>query len=380
PGINNSTARTLLRKYPDRAALEKLAAQHQLAVPALGDAKARVEELADEVLEASYRKGIDLFSIEELSHQIREDVAAMMAEYRGNRVRLKAIGGGGGKGQRILTKPEEAPGFVREILNEVKAGGVGDNKNILVELNIEQTRHNEIQLIGNGEWCVSLGGRDCSLQMHEQKLLELSVTREGLALARDEAIAAGRQAEAKAIEQDMTVLERMEAEAERFGAAVKLDSASTFECIVDGARHYFMEVNTRIQVEHRVSELCYALRFTNPDDATDSFVVGSLVECMALLAKHKQRLPRPVRIERAKAAVESRLNATDRSLSPHAGGEIIHWSDPIEGEIRDDQGISVKNPDTGLFCRYKLAGAYDSNIALLVTTGSSRRDSYERLA
>ena len=48
--------------------------------------------------------------------------------------------------------------------------------------------------------------------------------------------------------------------------AVKLDSASTFECIVDGDRHYFMEVNTRIQVEHRVSELCYALRFANPDD------------------------------------------------------------------------------------------------------------------
>jgi acetyl/propionyl-CoA carboxylase alpha subunit len=62
----------------------------------------------------------------------------------------------------------------------VKATGVGDNKNVLIELNIEQTRHNEIQLLGNGEWCVSLGGRDCSLQMHEQKLLEVSVTQEGL--------------------------------------------------------------------------------------------------------------------------------------------------------------------------------------------------------
>jgi biotin carboxyl carrier protein len=91
-------------------------------------------------------------------------------------------------------------------------------------------------------------------------------------------------------------------------------------------------------------------------------------------------LPRPLRVEREKAAVEARVNATDRSLAPHAGGEIISWSHPIHGEIRDDQGISAKNPDTGLFCRYKLAGAYDSNIALLVTTGTSRRDSYERLA
>ncbi len=380
PGINNATARTLLRKHPDRAALSKLVQQQGLDVPALADAKLSIEALADEVLEASYRKGVDLFTVEELGEQIRADVAAMMAEYRGNRVRLKAIGGGGGKGQRILSKPEDAPGLVREILNEVKAAGVGDNKNILVELNIEQTRHNEIQLVGNGEWTISLGGRDCSLQMHEQKLLEVSVTREGLALARDEARAAGRDAEAKAIEQDMAILERMEAEAERFGTAVKLDSASTFECIVDGARHYFMEVNTRIQVEHRVSELCYALEFANPADAKDAFRVESLVECMALLAKHKKRLPRPVRVLREKAAVEARLNATDRSLAPHAGGEILSWSDPIRGEIRDDQGISAKNPDTGLFVRYKLAGAYDSNVALLVTTGEGRRDSYERLA
>src|SRR6185369_14180606 len=83
----------------------------------------------------------------------------------------------------IAKAATEAPTLVREILNEVKANGVGDNKNVLVELNIEQTRHNEIQLIGNGDWCLALGGRDCSLQMHEQKLLEVSVTQEGLAAA-----------------------------------------------------------------------------------------------------------------------------------------------------------------------------------------------------
>jgi acetyl/propionyl-CoA carboxylase alpha subunit len=70
--------------------------------------------------------------------------------------------------------------MVREILNEVKTTGVGDNKNVLVELNIETTRHQEIQVIGNGDWCITLGGRDCSLQMHEQKLLEVSVTVESL--------------------------------------------------------------------------------------------------------------------------------------------------------------------------------------------------------
>ena len=109
----------------------------------------------------------------------------MSEQYPQNRVRLKAIGGGGGKGQRIvpLGQSDRTPELVREILNEVKTTGVGDNKNVLVELNIETTRHQEIQVIGNGDWCITLGGRDCSLQMHEQKLLEVSVTRESLQAA-----------------------------------------------------------------------------------------------------------------------------------------------------------------------------------------------------
>jgi acetyl/propionyl-CoA carboxylase alpha subunit len=379
PGINNATARLLLRKHPDLKALTKLAKKHSLDVDELADGALELETVADCVLAASYDAGIDLYTVDELAEQIELEVASILKKYEGSRIRLKAIGGGGGKGQRIVNAAKQAPAMVREILGEVKALGVGDNKNILVELNIETTRHNEIQLIGNGEWTVSLGGRDCSLQMHEQKLLEVSITQETLAAAVERERAAGNETHAAAIEQDLDILRRMEAEAERFGEAVKLDSASTFECIVDGPRHYFMEVNTRIQVEHRVSELCYALRFRNPEDPDDFFEVHSLVEAMALLAKHKARLPRPERVQRHAAAVEARLNATDQSLSPHAGGEIMSWSDPTEGEVRDDQGICFKNPDTHLFMRYKLAGAYDSNIALLVTTGEDRRDSYERL-
>jgi biotin carboxyl carrier protein len=82
---------------------------------------------------------------------------------------------------------------------------------------------------------------------------------------------------------------------------------------------------------------------------------------------------------RDRAAIEARLNATDRALNPAAGGVIVSWSDPIAGEIRDDQGICIKNPDTGLFMRYRLAGAYDSNIALLLATGADRTESWRRL-
>jgi len=398
PGINNVTARTLVKKYGTREKLAGLVKTHKLDVDAkiLADKKLSLEDLADEILYASYEKGLDLYSIEEMSAQVQVEVENMFKEYPGSRIRLKAIGGGGGKGQRILgasllsvkaptakqikEAAAETPTLVREVLNEVKANGVGDNKNVLVELNIEQTRHNEIQLVGNGEWCVSLGGRDCSLQMHEQKLLEISVTQESLALAIEAAKKAGRKAEVKALESDLKVLKRMEEDSTKFGAAVGLDSASTFECIVDRDRYYFMEVNTRIQVEHRVSELCYSLKFTNPKNKNDFFIVESLVEAMALLVKHKKRLPKPERIPRFAAAAEARLNATDCSLSPHAGGMIRYWSAPIEGEIRDDQGICLVNPDTNMFMRYKVAGAYDSNIALLLTKGEDRLASYLHLS
>ena len=398
PGINNVTARTLVAKHGTREKLIALAKAEgiEVAENILKDAKLSLEGLADAILYASYAKGLDLYSIEEMSAQVQIEVENMFKEYPGSRIRLKAIGGGGGKGQRILgasllnvKKPTEkqikeaaveTPTLVREVLNEVKANGVGDNKNVLIELNIEQTRHNEIQLVGNGEWCVSMGGRDCSLQMHEQKLLEISVTQESLALAIETARKAGRKAEVKALESDLNVLKRMEEDAAKFGVAVGLDSASTFECIVDRDRYYFMEVNTRIQVEHRVSELCYSLKFTNPKDKKDFFIVESLVEAMALLVRHKKRLPKPERIPRFGAGAEARLNATDASLSPHAGGMIRYWSDPIEGEIRDDQGICLVHPDTGMFMRYKVAGAYDSNIALLLTKGEDRLSSYLKLS
>ena len=382
PGIDNGTALTLLRKHPDAEALRALCASEGLDIPEAAFSDSDLEALADQVLAAGYKRGIDLYTVEELSETLTESVQRINSQYPENRVRLKAIGGGGGKGQRIVGLGESArtPELVREILAEVKATGVGDNKNVLVELNIETTRHQEIQVVGNGDWCITLGGRDCSLQMHEQKLLEVSVTRESLISAADAAEQAQQSKAAAVLRQDLVTLDAMEEEAARFGAEVGLDSVSTFECIVDRDRHFFMEMNTRIQVEHRVSELCYAMRFANPDDPNDAFVVNSLVEAMVLLAAHGAALPKPTRIPRLPDSVEARLNATNDALQPSAGGQIQFWSDAVEGEIRDDQGISLHNPDTDVFMEYTLAGAYDSNIALLLTVGNSRTACYEHMA
>ena len=384
PGIDNGTALTLLKKYPDVAALKALVAERQLAVAkeTLDDKAITLEDKADIVLAASYDKGIDLYTVAELCDTLTEAVKKMAANYPENRVRLKAISGGGGKGQRILGIGDSARTgeMVREILNEVKTTGVGDNKNVLVELNIETTRHQEIQVIGNGVWSMSMGGRDCSLQMHEQKLLEVSVTVESLQVAIEEAERSGKKEEARVLRQDLLTLQAMEDEAARFGEAVGLDSVSTFECIVDRDKHFFMEMNTRIQVEHRVTELCYALKFSNPDKPEEHFVVESLVEAMVLLAAHGEKLPKPQRLVRNNDSVEARLNATNQALQPHAGGVIESWSDATNGEIRDDQGISLHNPDTDVFMKYTLAGAYDSNIALLLTVGNSRLETYQQMA
>ncbi len=387
PGVDNTAQLSLLRKYPDRSALCALARKHRFDVDTGSDSDTAT--LAQQLLTAALARGIALFSLNELCAEAERQARGLFEQHPTYRLRVKTVGGGGGKGQRVLDAPGTVaqaaraagavPGAVREVLAEMKALGPGDNRNVLLELNIENTRHVEIQLIGNGSWCVSLGGRDCSIQAHEQKLLELSMTTQSLQREAAAAAVAGRNAEARSLRREGELLEQMENEAVRFGAAVGLDSVSTFECIVDAKNHFFMEMNTRIQVEHRVTELCSALEFCNPQDITEFFRVNSLVEAMALLAVHGDALPEPRRVSRADCAVEVRLNASNDALAPHAGGIIESWSPLAPGEIRDDQGISLPNRDSGHFVRYRLSGAYDSNIALLLCEADNRRALLERM-
>ncbi len=374
PGVDDLSARALIGKVGGQAGLEGLAGEHGLDFAWSDDRSP--EENAEALLQAGYAATVELVTIAELQAAAEQVAREIWGDYPDHRIRFKHIGGGGGKGQRVVRTPEEVAAAVMDVLAEVKVVEPGTNRNFLIELNIESTRHNEIQLLGNGSWCISLGGRDCSVQMHEQKLLEVSLTQELLDAELKEA--AGRTAEI--LRGDKETLGRMEDEGAKFGEATGLDSASTFECIVEGFHHFFMEMNTRIQVEHGVTELAYALKFTNPDDPAEWFVVEELIEAMVLLAVHGPRVPRPERVPRSVSGLEVRINATNAALQPHAGGLIRSWTPPTPGEIRWDQGIGTPNPDTGSFIWYNLAGAYDSNIALLLTDGESRRDNYERMA
>jgi acetyl/propionyl-CoA carboxylase alpha subunit len=375
PGVDNITALTLLRKTSGVSGLEKLAKENGLNFKA--DTNLTDSENADKLLALGYEKSLDLISIEDLQNEAEIQSDEIWKKYPSNRIRFKYIGGGGGKGQRVIKSKAEVKSAVMEILAESKVVSVGSNRNFLIELNIENTRHNEIQLIGNGEWSLALGGRDCSLQMHEQKLLEISNTKE---LLEQEIANSKDSVRTEVLKGDLKVLTEMEEQSERFGKAVGLNSVSTFESIVEGTNHFFMEMNTRIQVEHRVTEMAYKLKFVNPNNQNEFFIVESLIEAMALLSVHGKKVPKPERILRNVSGAEVRINATNQSLQPHAGGLIQNWSKPTEFEIRDDQGIGIRNPDTGAFIHYRLAGAYDSNIALLVSYGDSRKQTLERLA
>ncbi|WCL47845.1 ATP-binding protein [Leptospira sp. GIMC2001] len=378
PGLDNVTALALVRKLNgSKDALSKLAKENSLEFSY--DDKISIEENAENLLQKSYTKLIELVTIADLQKEAEIGTKEIWKDFPGKRIRFKYIGGGGGKGQRVIQTLEEVPSAVMEILAESKVVAPGSNRNFLIELNIENTRHNEIQLIGNGEWSLSLGGRDCSVQMHEQKLLELSLTQEQLK-SEIEDYSKSNPKKAEILKQDLQCLSEMESQAEVFGKAVRLDSVSTFESIVEGTNHFFMEMNTRIQVEHRVTEMAYRLKFTNPNDVNDYFYLDSLIEAMAMLSVHGKKVPKPERVIRNISGAEVRINATNRSLQPHAGGIINSWSSVHSDETRDDQGIGTRNPDTGAFVHYHLAGAYDSNIALLITHGVSRKDNLERLA
>ena len=374
PGVDDISSRALIAQVSDRAGLESLSQQHELEWEF--DEALSSEENAEALLQSGYAISLELVTIEELQAAATKESRLIWEQYPGKRIRFKCIGGGGGKGQRVAESEDQVADAVMEILAEQKVLEPGSNRNFLIELNLETTRHNEIQVIGNGDWAVALGGRDCSIQMREQKQLEFSLTQELLS----EAIPHHEGVQKETLERDTQTLEAMENDAERFAEGVGLDSVSTFECIVEGFDHFFMEMNTRIQVEHGVTELAYLLRFTNPDDPDEFFYLDRLIEAMALVSLHGKRLPQPERVPRYVSGAEIRVNATNAALQPHAGGVIRQWSAPLSFEIRDDQGIGTRNPDTGSFMYYNLAGAYDSNITLILSHGENRRHNLERLS
>jgi propionyl-CoA carboxylase alpha chain len=266
--------------------------------------------------------------------------AVKIATQIGYPVMIKASAGGGGKGMRIAWDDAEAREGFQSSKNEA-AASFGDDR-IFIEKFVTQPRHIEIQVLGDKHGNILyLHERECSIQRRNQKVIE----------------------EAPSPFLDEATRKAMGEQACALARAVGYTSAGTVEFIVDGDRNfYFLEMNTRLQVEHPVTELITGI---------------DLVEQMIRVAYGE---PLPFKQEDLKIngwAMESRLYAEDpyRNFLPSIG-RLTRYRPPVEGPTA--AGGIVRN-DTGVFEGGEISMFYDPMIAKLCTWGPTRLDAIKEM-
>ncbi|MBL4727002.1 MAG: acetyl/propionyl/methylcrotonyl-CoA carboxylase subunit alpha, partial [Rhizobiaceae bacterium] len=268
------------------------------------------------------------------------DEAVKISNEIGYPVMIKASAGGGGKGMRIAWNDEEAREGFQSSKNEA-AASFGDDR-IFIEKFITQPRHIEIQVLGDKHGnCIYLGERECSIQRRNQKVTE----------------------EAPSPFLDEATRKSMGEEAVALAKAVDYCSAGTVEFIVDGEKNfYFLEMNTRLQVEHPVTELITGI---------------DLVEQMIRVAYGEKLSIKQDDVKLNGWAIESRLYAEDpyRNFLPSIG-RLVQYRPPAEGEF---DGVIVRN-DTGVYEGGEISMYYDPMIAKLCTWGKDRATAIEAMS
>ncbi|MET2829249.1 acetyl/propionyl/methylcrotonyl-CoA carboxylase subunit alpha [Mesorhizobium shangrilense] len=261
------------------------------------------------------------------------DEAVRIAASIGYPVMIKASAGGGGKGMRIAWNEAGAREGFQSSRNEAKSS-FGDDR-IFIEKFVMEPRHIEIQVLGDQHGnIVYLGERECSIQRRNQKVIE----------------------EAPSSFLDPATRKAMGEQAVALAREVGYFSAGTVEFIVDGQRNfYFLEMNTRLQVEHPVTELVTGL---------------DLVEEMIQIAAGEKLRFTQDEVKLKGWAIESRLYAEDpyRNFLPSMG-RLTRYRPPIEG--RREDGTIVRN-DTGVFEGGEISMYYDPMIAKLCTWAPDR--------
>ncbi|HMI27846.1 MAG TPA: acetyl-CoA carboxylase biotin carboxylase subunit, partial [Streptosporangiaceae bacterium] len=249
-------------------------------------------------------------------------------------VLVKAAGGGGGRGLRVVRDPADLAGAVAMGSAEAQAA-FGDGR-VYLERYVSPARHVEVQLLGDGENVIHLGDRDCSVQRRYQKLIE----------------------EAPAPRLGETLRVGMRAAAVAFGQHLKYQGLGTVEFLVDAARSefWFLEVNARIQVEHPVTEAVTGLDLVAEQIAVAEGRRLGLSQASVRLDGH---------------AIECRINAED----PAAGfrpspGTVTSAVFPAGPGIRVDTHIQAGSA---------VPPQYDSLLAKLVVSGASRAGALGRL-
>ena len=267
------------------------------------------------------------------------DEAVKISNEIGYPVMIKASAGGGGKGMRIAWNDAEAREGFQSSKNEA-ASSFGDDR-IFIEKFVTQPRHIEIQVLADQHGtCIYLGERECSIQRRNQKVIE----------------------EAPSPFLDPATRKAMGEQACALARAVGYTSAGTVEFIVDGEKNfYFLEMNTRLQVEHPVTEL-----ITGVD----------LVEQMIRVANGEPLSITQDDVRLKGWAIESRLYAEDpyRNFLPSIG-RLTRYRPPAEVA----ETLRAVRNDTGVFEGGEISMYYDPMIAKLCTWAPTRADAIEEM-
>jgi propionyl-CoA carboxylase alpha subunit len=260
--------------------------------------------------------------------------AVRIAAEIGYPVMIKASAGGGGKGMRVAYSPKEAEEGFALARSEAKAS-FGDDR-VFIEKFIENPRHVEIQVLGDKHGnVIHLGERECSIQRRNQKVVE----------------------EAPSPLLDARTRKAMGEQAVALAKAVGYDSAGTVEFVAGQDRSFFfLEMNTRLQVEHPVTELVTGI---------------DLVEQMIRVAAGEKLALRQADVKLSGWAVESRIYAEDpfRNFLPSIG-RLRRYRPPSEG--KDARG-TIRN-DTGVYEGAEISMFYDPMIAKLVSHAATREE------
>jgi propionyl-CoA carboxylase alpha chain len=332
---------------------EALAAE---GVAFVGPPVGAIEKMGDKITSKKIAKEAGVSTVPGHMGLIEDaDEAVKISREIGYPVMLKASAGGGGKGMRIAWNDEEAREGFQSSKNEA-ASSFGDDR-IFIEKFVTQPRHIEIQVLcdahGNG---IYLGERECSIQRRQQKVVE----------------------EAPSPFLDEATRKAMGEQAVALAQAVDYASAGTVEFIVDGDKNfYFLEMNTRLQVEHPVTEL-----ITGVD----------LVEQMIRVANGEPLTISQDDVQLNGWAIENRLYAEDpyRGFLPSIG-RLTRYRPPAElsggplldngkwqGDAPAGAGIAVRN-DTGVYEGGEISMYYDPMIAKLCSWAPTRDQAIEAM-
>ncbi len=258
--------------------------------------------------------------------------AKKIAARVGYPVIIKAASGGGGRGMKVVTGPDELEQLMQQAGSEAKAA-FGD-ATVYLEKYLGDPRHIEFQIFGDGKGnAIHLGERDCSLQRRHQKVLEEAPSPTITAKQREEM--GGIVAKAMA---DMGYR-----------------GAGTIEFLYEGGKFYFIEMNTRLQVEHPVTEAITGL---------------DLVREQIRIAWGHPLTLRQEDVQFRGHAIECRINAEDPATFAPSPGTVKQYHAP--------GGMNVR-VDSGLYAGYRIPPYYDSMVAKLIVYGTTRAGALRRL-